>query len=202
MILVFARTPQPGEVKKRLIPALGAERAARLHERMTRRAVETANQAKCGAVQLWCSPSAEHPFFLALKRHYGIELRAQRGRDLGERMHSAFVDVLRRASQAILIGADCPALTAGDLRAASEQLKGGMEAVLSPACDGGYVLIGLTRPTRALFTDIDWGSERVLAQTRQRLSEIGCAWHELPGRPDIDRPEDLARLERYGLERG
>ena len=169
---------------------------------MTRRAVETAIQAKCGAVQLWCSPCPEHPFFLELKRHYAIELRAQRGRNLGERMHSAFVHALRRAPQAVLIGADCPALTAGDLRAACEQLNGGKEAVLSPACDGGYVLIGLTRPTRELFTDIDWGSERVLAQTRQRLSELGRAWHELPTRPDIDRPEDLARLERYGLERG
>lgn len=200
MILVFARTPRPGEVKKRLIPALGPEGAARLHEQMTRRAVATAVQAKRGAVQLWCSPTRAHPFFQDLQHHYAIELKEQRGRDLGERMHSAFVDALGHARHAILIGADCPALTPPDLRTAAERLSCGADAVIAPAFDGGYVLIGLTKPARVLFGDIEWGSERVFLQTRQRLRALACVWHELPSRPDVDRPEDLALLAADGLD--
>ena len=199
MILVFARTPRPGAVKKRLIPALGPEGAARLHEDMARRAVATAVRAERGAVQLWCTPTREHPFFQGLQRDYAIELKEQRGLDLGERMHSAFVDVLTHATQAILIGSDCPALTPADLRAAANRLNSGAKAVIVPAVDGGYVLIGLSRPCRALFGGIDWGSERVLAQTRRRLAELECNWHEFSSLPDVDRPEDLGQLPQYGL---
>lgn len=69
-----------------------------------------------------------------------------------------------------------------------------MDAVFIPAEDGGYVLVGLRRPLPRLFEDIDWGSERVMTQTRARLHELGLSWRELPTLWDIDRPQDLDRL--------
>ncbi len=68
------------------------------------------------------------------------------------------------------------------------------DAVFIPAEDGGYVLVGLRRPQPRLFEGIDWGSERVMAQTRERLSELGLRWVELPTLWDVDRPGDLLRL--------
>jgi rSAM/selenodomain-associated transferase 1 len=178
MIIVFAKAPVPGEAKTRLIPRLGAWGAARLHLRLTLHALRTACAADCGPVQLHLSRT--HSLFR--------RARLQRGRDLGERMQHAF----RRAGKAILIGTDCPMLTARDLRRAARWLSGGYDAVLAPAEDGGYALIGLSKPIPRLFQGIDWGSERVYAETVKKLA--GYRWRALPPVWDLDRPEDLDRV--------
>ena len=94
------------------------------------------------------------------------------------------------APRVIIIGADCPALTAGDLQHAANDY----DAVLIPAKDGGYVLIGLRWWDARLFTDIAWGTDQVMAATRARLSALTWRWHELPTAWDIDRPADFERL--------
>ena len=98
----------------------------------------------------------------------------------------------------VLIGTDCPVLLAAHLVAAARMLRGDgdgpNDAVFVPAEDGGYVLVGLRGPQPRLFEGIDWGSERVMAQTRERLSELGLRWVELPTLWDVDRPGDLLRL--------
>ncbi|RLA31853.1 MAG: glycosyltransferase, partial [Gammaproteobacteria bacterium] len=71
--------------------------------------------------------------------------------------------------------------------------------VLGPAEDGGYVLIGVRRLSPVLFEGVDWGSDRVLRQTRARLTALGWRWHELRMLWDVDRPEDLMRLGEVGL---
>jgi hypothetical protein len=119
--------------------------------------------------------------------------------DLGKRMHRALARALRDHESAILIGSDCPVLAASDLRAAAQALQGGASAVLSPAEDGGYALIGLRRNSRRLFSGIDWGGAQVLAQTRRRLGQLGWGWKELRTLWDVDRPEDVARLRRERL---
>lgn len=101
VILVFSRAPQPGTVKRRLIPALGAKGAAALHERMTTAAIETAVAAGIGPVQLWCTPSPEHAYFKRVRQKYGVALHCQRGVDLGARMHHAFDISLREHRGAI-----------------------------------------------------------------------------------------------------
>jgi glycosyltransferase A (GT-A) superfamily protein (DUF2064 family) len=106
---------------------------------------------------------------------------------------------LRRHPGAVLIGSDCPALRPSDLRAALRALRAGADAVLSPAEDGGYPLIGLRRVSRRLFDGVSWGSARVLEQTRRRLARLGWRWTELRTLWDVDRPEDVARLRRSGL---
>jgi uncharacterized protein len=184
LIIVFARAPVLGQAKTRLIPRLGAWRAARLHARLTRHALRTAAAADCGPVELYLT--RPHSLFR------GAAL--QRGRDLGERMHHAFS---KARQPVVLIGSDCPMLTAADLRRAARLLRGGYDAVLAPAEDGGYALIALRHPRREFFEGIDWGSGRVYAQTVQRLA--GYRWRALRRVWDLDRPEDLPRFSELWL---
>ena len=99
-----------------------------------------------------------------------------------------------KAPTVILVGADCPLLEARHLASAFDWLQQGEDAVLGPAEDGGYVLLGLRRVNRALFRDIPWGGDQVLALTRQRLAQLGWRWRELEPLWDLDRPADLDRL--------
>jgi rSAM/selenodomain-associated transferase 1 len=138
-------------------------------------------------------------FFEKKQEQFHLRLRSQGRGDLGERMHRAFTLVLKEHRSAILIGGDCPALRPADLRAAARALRGGMDAVLSPAEDGGYALIGLRRVSSRLFRGIEWGGSDVLAQTRRRLVRLGWRWKELRTVWDVDRPEDVERLRKEGL---
>ena len=199
-IAVFARAPIPGEAKTRLVPTLGEEGAARLHAALVRRALEVAVASGVGPVELWCAPDAAHPFFRDCAAEFGVALRVQRGSDLGERMRAAFEAALGENAALVLIGSDCPALTPEAVREAAQALRG-HDAVLAPAEDGGYVLVGLSRPQPGIFTGMAWGGAAVMAQTRERLARAGATWKELGTFWDIDRPEDYARLEREGLLR-
>lgn len=193
-IAILAKAPQAGLAKTRLIPALGAQGAARLQRRLTCRTVDTALQAGVGPVTLWCAPNAGHRFFRALQQCTGVECRDQPEGDLGRRMLAAFEwQCVRRP--VLLVGTDCPALSSVDLQQAAQTLHQGRDAVLIPAEDGGYVLIGLRRPLPALFEGVAWGTERVLEQTRDRLRACGVRWHETAPLWDVDLPADLARLQ-------
>ena len=114
-------------------------------------------------------------------------------------MIRAFERTLRNHPYAVLIGSDCPALRPSDLRAAARALRSGADAVLSPAEDGGYALIGLRRVSRRLFDGIAWGGPTVLEQTRARLRRLRWRCKELRTVWDVDRPEDVARLGRSRL---
>lgn len=191
-ILVFAKAPIPGQTKTRLIPALGSEGAAHLHECLVHQTLNTAIQANLCPVELWCANTPDHPFFSDCLHRYPITLKQQHGSHLGERMGHAFVETLARTPYALLIGTDVPTLCSSDLRHALMALKEGSDCVLNPAVDGGYVLIGLSRFNAAIFHNIAWGSDTVLMETRQRLQQLGWRWRELDTHRDIDRPEDLA----------
>ena len=183
MIIVFARAPVPGRAKTRLIPRLGAWGAARLQARLTRAALRIARDARCGPVELHVT--SRHASFRG-------NIHLQRGADLGARMLRAFSIALRRHRPVILIGADCPALRPADLRRAHRLLRGACEAVLAPAEDGGYALIGLKRVLPRIFEGIPWGEAGVYAATAQGLA--GRRWRALRTVWDVDRPEDLDRL--------
>jgi hypothetical protein len=193
-LIVFAKAPIPGQVKTRLISLIGATAAAALHEKLVFRCLTTAVDAGVGPIDLWCAPTIRHPFFTRCSKEFRVELHRQPDGDLGRRMGWAFRKTFRRASSALLIGTDCPSLTQGDLTKAAEFLVQGIDAVIGPAEDGGYFLLGLRHYDPLLFTDISWGTESVLDQTRARLGRLGWRWHELAERWDVDRPEDMERL--------
>ena len=194
--MVFARAPVPGEVKTRLIPALGEAGAAALHRRLVSRCLRAARDSRLGPVELWCAPSVDDLFFRECERRLGVSLRPQEGPGLGERMRGAFESALARSPRAILVGSDVPALSVQYLRDADRALAQGGDVVVGPAEDGGYVLIGLSRLDAGLFRDIPWGGPEVLAETRRRVAALAWRFRELPALWDVDRPEDLARLPR------
>lgn len=191
-IAVLAKAPVAGLAKTRLIPALGPQGAARLQRQWTRRALQTARQAKLGEVSLWCAPDAQHRFFRALRRVEGVDCRTQPNADLGQRMLQALT-AQGLASPCIVIGTDCPALTPAHLHQAADALRSGQDAVFIPALDGGYVLVGLRREVPRLFEGIDWSTEHVMAQTRARLRSAAASWQELPTLWDVDVPADLEK---------
>ena len=186
-IAILSRAPGPGQTKTRLIPALGTEGAAELHRRLLHKTVRTALAADIGPVSLWCTPNTTHPAFAACQQLGSLHLRPQVGGDLGQRMLATIT------APTLIIGTDCPLLSAEILHQAASALRD-HDAVLIPAADGGYVLIGLRQPHPAVFADITWGSASVLASTRQRLQQVGYTWSELPTLWDVDQPADLARL--------
>ena len=192
LTIVFARAPREGEVKTRLIPLLGADGAAALHRQLVQRTLVTATEAALGPVELHAAGS-EDAFLREYAQRFGIALLPQHGADLGARMHHAFEEGLRRQARVILIGTDCPVLATRHLQDAASALGRGNDAVLVPAEDGGYALIGLTRCDRRLFELIAWGGDTVLAVTRERLRALQWRWHELETLWDIDRPEDYRR---------
>ena len=197
-IAVFAKAPVPGAVKTRLASLLGADGAASLHAGLVRQALASAVRSGVGPVELWCAPDERHEFFAACAVQFGARLRCQQGADLGERMRHAFETVLGEGAALVLIGSDCPAITAGALDSAATALRR-HDAVIAPAEDGGYVLVGLSRPCAPLFDGVDWGTGAVMAQTRERLALSRQPWLELPTLWDVDRPEDYARMRREGL---
>jgi rSAM/selenodomain-associated transferase 1 len=193
-LIVFARAPVPGQSKTRLVPLLGAEGAAALHVRLVKHALATARKAAFARTELCCAPDADDPFFRFCAARYGVELAAQAEGDLGARMHAAFERALVASPRVLIVGSDCPALTARHLRHADRALHDGADAVFVPCEDGGYALIGLARADRRLFEDIAWGGEAVMASTRERLAALGWQWRELETLWDVDRPEDYERL--------
>ena len=195
-LAIVAKAPVAGLAKTRLIPAVGAAGAARLSRQLLRQTVAVA-QASGLPVQLWCAPSSNHSFFRALGRCTGWPCFDQPEGDIGARMQAVFQAQARRSGRPLLlIGSDCPVFTVAHLQEAARRLLAGDDAVLTPAEDGGYVLIGLRQPQPALFEGLAWSTPAVLAQTRQRMLALGLRHGEMPTLWDVDTPEDLRRWQQ------
>ena len=191
-LILFTRYPLPGQVKSRLIPALGAKGAAALHRRLVLRTWRTAldaSRAVADELEVHYEGGTEQ----AMNHWLGDSARfvAQRAGDLGERMAAAFQESFRAGSTAtIIIGSDCPGLDSEVIAAAFVRLRES-QVVLGPALDGGYYLIGLNRPMPELFIGIPWGTDQVLAASLAILKQRNRKAALLSPLSDIDRPEDL-----------
>jgi uncharacterized protein len=195
-IAILAKSPIAGTVKTRLAMMLGVDGATALHERFVARTVAAAAEAATGPLTLWGSPDERHPYFQDLAHRFSLTLLRQPDGDLGERMHAA---VAHAGGPTLVIGTDCPLLTAMHLSDAAEVLRAGGDAVVFPADDGGYVLIGLARPVPELFTGMAWSTDGVMMETRQRMRRLGLSWREPAQMWDVDRPSDVRRMQREGL---
>lgn len=193
-LVVFAKAPQAGAVKTRLIPALGAQGAAALARSMLDHALQQALAADIGRVELCMSPVPDAQAWQDIDLPDTIELTAQGEGGLGERMGRAVHRVTTDLRQPVLLmGTDCPELTARQIRQAALELER-HDAVLVPVVDGGYVLIGLKAPWPEIFTDMPWSTSVVAAETIKRLATLGLQVWEGPQLHDIDEPSDLAYL--------
>lgn len=195
-VLLFTRYPAPGEAKTRLIPALGAEGAARLQRDMTELIVTRLRSAfiQGGFQPTVCYAGAS---VTAMRRWLGrgLAYEAQAGDDLGRRMARAVEARFDRGARKVLvIGADCPGVTSAVLERAFAALDR-HPVVFGPAQDGGYYLVGLSRPCSELFQGIEWGNETVLRDSLARARRLGLDPALLSTLPDVDRPEDLVHWE-------
>ena len=209
-IAVFAKAPLPGQVKTRLIPLLGAEAAAEAHRQMIRHALQTAALAAPGRVSLWTAGEHAHPFLRTAATQHDALCYPQCDGDIGARMADCFDRLLPQSAKVLLIGSDCPAMTADDLRAAAAALDTA-QMVFQPAEDGGYVLVGacdhgavrFVSARAGAFSGICWTTAQVMTQTRAALSrqgwEEGVEWQALRTCWDVDTPDDYLRAVRAQL---
>lgn len=196
-ILVFAKAPVAGRAKTRLIPALGADGAARLQAALLEDTLRRARAVGPAGLELWGTGDDPEGWLPAAAARFGASLHEQRDGDLGARMQDALARATADGAPALIIGTDAPGLTAASIEQAGASLAW-HDAVLVPALDGGYVLLGLREAAVELFTDIDWGTDRVLAATRARLQALAWRVDERPAAWDVDHPEDLERVRALG----
>ena len=174
-------------MKTRLIPVLRAAESAELYEALLLDTVEVAES--CARTVVAFTPSGGRR---ALERLLGGHRRLvpQGPGDLGERLGRVFEVLCGRGQPALVVGSDCPALTAARIRTAADRLRHA-DVVIGPALDGGYYLIGLRRPRPELFAGIRWGTASVLADTLSRAREADLRVELLEPARDLDTPEDL-----------
>ena len=197
-LAIMTKAPQAGRVKTRLVPPLTPEQAAELNKcflRDTAAAISNAAGADtaCG-IAVYTPFGAESAYTDLLPPDFS--LLPQRGDKFGERLYLAIEDLFKCGFEAVcLIDSDSPTVPAENFAEAVELLSTTEDrVVLGPSDDGGYYLIGMNKPHRHLFEQIDWSTERVLNQTMQRATEIGIEVKLLPTGYDVDDDASLRRL--------
>ncbi|HEX7241227.1 MAG TPA: TIGR04282 family arsenosugar biosynthesis glycosyltransferase [Longimicrobiaceae bacterium] len=188
-LLVFVRAPEAGRVKTRLAAQVGDDAALRVYVRLAEHALAEARAsgadvrvhytpADAGeAVRSWLGPAADY-----LPQAEG---------GLGERLRRAFEEAFTAGyGRVVVVGSDLPGLSAGALRRAMGLLDA-HGAVLGPAADGGYWLLGLRAPVEGVFEEIPWSTGEVLARTVERLRAAGIEPAMLETLADVDEAADL-----------
>ncbi len=193
--IVFAK--EPGTAKRRVEHLLGRPVATRLATVLLRDALDRAEASGLTHRFLYWAGDVKHPLVAEAQARNWVA-RPQVGSDLGERMAHAFGVVLESSSAAVLLGTDCPDLVGPTIRQAAVGLRRD-GAVLVPAQDGGYVLIGLTKHAlpclAAIFSGIRWGQKDVAGITRERIRGCRLFLREFPPLWDLDDASDLLRLQ-------
>jgi rSAM/selenodomain-associated transferase 1 len=191
LIQILCKAPVLGKVKTRLIQEMGKRRALDLYLQMFERLMAELSASRF-KTELWISPDKDHAFF----ERYALARFQQAGTDLGVRMSTALHDGLARHESVILVGTDLPLVNRSYIEQAVNALRD-HDVIIGPAEDGGYGLVGVKGEIPDMFSDIDWGTERVLSQTCARLNRDGLDFGLLPLIWDVDRPADLPRYEAW-----
>jgi uncharacterized protein len=196
-LIIFVKSPIPGDVKTRLIPYLSSSEAADLYKCFVADIIKNISQISLPVkVQVAYQPHAKAADLSWLGRKNTPELFNQDGRSLGERLIHAFGVAFGRGSQhVVIIGSDSPTLPKVYVEQAFSALKEA-DVVLGPAKDGGYYLIGLSRPCLKLFEDVSWSTDQVFERTAQNAQAQGYSLRVLPAHYDIDTIDDLHLLHK------
>ncbi|MFQ5780618.1 MAG: TIGR04282 family arsenosugar biosynthesis glycosyltransferase [Nitrospiria bacterium] len=196
ILIIFAKAPEPGKVKTRLVPFLSEKEAAAMHEAFILDTLQLTDPLPLQRA-IACTPTPDHLFFQQCGKGRAILFIQQEGGDLGERMENAFQWGFSEGfEKIILLGSDTPTLPIAFIQEGLSRLDFS-PWVIGPSLDGGYYLIGGTSPLPDLFSGIRWGEQEVLTKTLEKLDEQQTQCHLLPFWYDIDRPEDLAFLKSH-----
>lgn len=190
LLIIFAKAPIKAQCKTRLIPLLGEAGATEFYKDLLQHCLHTASQLDRTDLALYATPDTQHPLLQQLATNYGTALLPQKGKDLGKRMHHAIKQGLQQYQRVVLIGSDCPGITADYLEQAFAALQHN-DLVIGPATDGGYVLIGGQRISAEIFANTRWSSEQVLEQCLHNIHNAGYSHLCLAPQQDIDTPEDF-----------
>lgn len=189
-IIIFAKAPVAGFAKTRLAPLLGADGAAQLARQMLISTCIEAGAVESATVELCIAPAPGQPLWSG-PLPAGADLLSDQGEgDLGARLARAAKRGLATSERILLIGTDCPELGRERLQRALGAL-GEHDAFISPASDGGYVLLGLRRYSPTLFSGLEWSGPRVAADTIARLDSLGWSYAIGEMLRDIDEPADF-----------
>lgn len=192
-LAILAKAPLPGYAKTRLIPALGEVGAAQMARRLLMRTVKAARGAPVAERQLWVAPDYSASVWESCGIPDDFCIRLQPPGDLGARLSLITEQTLASFDGVLLSGTDCVEVSDRLFAEAAQHLTE-CDAIIYPAADGGYVLLGLRRFDPTVFRDIAWSTPEVYPQTLKKLRalgwrvEVGAVLH------DVDEPEDLARL--------
>ena len=198
-LILFARAPVVGQVTSRIARQAGKQAALSIYQQLLDQLFDQFSKPQKFAVCCY-TDQPDHAYFLAYKKQ-GINFYPQQGENLGQRMFNALSNQIKSFSAVVLIGSDCPALTPTLVEEAFRKLSTGYQAVITPAEDGGYVLIGFSGSLCPdIFEDIAWGSEKVLEQTRQKLKRSGLKFCQLQALADIDTYEDYQNWQKSQSE--
>ncbi len=196
-VILMAKAPVAGRVKTRLCPPLDPRESARLYACMLGDAAAELSSLSCVRRYLFLDPpsavdSLRGPPFSA------FEPFPQRGRNLGDRMRDGAATAFRRgARRVVIVGADCPSLSAGTVRRAFRELFTGASVVFGPSADGGYYLIGLSSPDERLFRGFRWSTAEVLRDAAARCRLLSAPFSFLPPGRDVDTGEDIFALREW-----
>jgi rSAM/selenodomain-associated transferase 1 len=182
MIVIFARVPEPGTTKTRLIPTLGAVQASRLAAAMTGDVIEMVRSTSL-PFRVSLAGDVRHPW----TRSLDADWEPQADGDLGCKLRHA----LRGGG--VAIGTDAPTLPAGFLL---EACASSADVVLGPAFDGGYTLVGVADPTD-VFEFVPWSTRETFVRQHQRAVDLGRSVRVLPFWYDVDEPADVEFLSRH-----
>jgi len=186
-IIIFVKAPRPGFVKTRLAATIGNEAACAAYCQLTENVL--AHLAPLPHLEIRFAPdNAEKEITQWLRDDWTS--RPQGNGELGERMHRAFTEA---NGPAIIIGSDCPQVKLNDFITAAKTLQT-HDAVIGPATDGGYWLIGLNAPCVALFEGIEWSTGGVLQSTLAKADEAGLSVQLLRELGDVDTGADWERF--------
>lgn len=197
-VAIICKTPSPGASKTRLSPPLRPEECAEISACFIADLAGTiaglSEDGDAAGYAVYTPAGSEEALRRLLPQGFGLV--PQGGGDLGRRLDQGITDLLARGhAGAVLVNSDSPTLPRRILRAAVEALKSGNNAVIGPALDGGYTLIGLSRPHPELFEDIPWSTETVYALTLERARAIGLPVIALDPWYDVDDSRSYATLE-------
>lgn len=197
-LLVFAKAPKPGKVKTRLLDAVSAEQAAALHAACIGDTLRLSRSLR-GCDVIWFVAGGRSYFqksFKAQKKNASVRILSQQGVDLGARLERAFGKTARAGyREVVVIGTDTPWMGVERLRASFAALQRN-DAVIGPAEDGGYYLLGMRKFTPEIFRKIPWSTEHVLQSTMKAIEVAKLRVRVLRKDFDLDRPEDLWRAGR------
>ena len=199
LIIQFAKWPVVGQVKTRLAHSLGNYKALAVHLALMEQVLGNLVAAELGRVELWLNQYRDNDCLFMSRvmgqlSHLGLQYRLQSGGSLGRKMANAFEQTLKQYNKVIIVGSDCPTVDKSYLEAAVAVLDQ-HDLVIGPAEDGGYVLIGARRFDPGVFTDVEWGSNSVLAQTLSNIQSAKLSCGLLEQTWNVDELKDYQRWQ-------